>query len=498
MKLFHHQQQFADNPPARVMLNWEMGTGKSMAVLAAIDGERLSGRRLKTLIVAPKSVLRSAWLRDAQNFPALKVVLVSGQNKKIRREQIYTPNADILVTNFEIFKIHKNDFASAYCGIWRLVIDESSKIKACRAMGRVSEIAKTAIEFSDRTQSVWLLSGTPAPNSEVEWYNQLRCLDMGLSGRDSFGFAHTWCYPNKRTIRVGKATKDIITGWNMRPDMREKFAEMLKKRVWTIRASECIDLPEETEIIHEVVMNAAEANAYVAAMNQLVIDLGGGEVSSINPISKTMKLRQITGGGVRVDGHAYKISKGLGSKMATLLELIEEIGGKAVVWAEFTHEIEEIRAQLEKKNIKVGVINGWASANERAEIIDNFQNTDLVQVVVAHAAAAGHGVTLTAARHNIFYSIGWVPENHEQSRKRIHRIGQRWPVEHHYLISPNTVDQKVLDVVKRKKSAAEAITELLKGEFHGTDREPEIEPETDGSTSECGGSAGWGEAYISP
>lgn len=432
-----------------------MGCGKTIGMLAVIADAKARGYSGKTLIVAPKSILHTAWMRDAENFASLKC-LVCWSESKPKRLGLIESDCDVLITNFEQFKSHVEDFIRV--GVRRLVIDEASKIKSNKAIGGESQITLAAVRFAEKCDSVYLLSGTPAPNTELEYFSLARCIDPSLWGWNSYQFANRYFFPLKRMIRQNGKMREVVTGWKMKDARREDFFNDLKSVWWSLQAKDCLDLPDESDDIREIELTKEEKHAYATILNELKVELADGRDVDFTTNGKLMKLRQVTGGMVIADGRAESIGDG---KIKALLELIEEIGhAQIVVWAQFRHEIAAIVESLRDVGIVTDYIHGDVSGDDRTKIVTAFQ-AGHIQALVAHPRAAGHGLTLTAARHDCWYSLGWIPEDHEQARKRIHRVGQKWPVIHHYLVAPGTVDVRILAVLKRKATAAEAVKALL-------------------------------------
>jgi SNF2 family DNA or RNA helicase len=494
----------------RYGLFWEPGCTKTGGMLAATADEKLRGRRIKTLVVCPLSVMHTAWAGDAKFFPSLKLVIAWHKNRAKRMELIYTDDADVLVTNPETFKAHSEDFYNA--GVRKFIFDESSKVKSCRALpGGESQITKVSISFSDAMDDVFMLSGTPAANTEVEYFSQVRCIDKSVFGWNSYGFVQSYFTPINKQIglRMKMHVRDQFSkvlgrnmpgqyqilrhpqvmsylsqaklqphlkdeffepvekpiGFNMRPNRKDEFLSKLNSVSWFLKARDCIDLPEETDVMRDVTLGDAEKKAYASMLEELRVEFVDGEVVNATTNGRMMKLRQITGGSIIDAGVPREIGT---SKLDALDELIDELGNRQlVVWADFTHEINGICRRLAGRGLPFGRIDGTVtSAEDRAKVVRGFQAEEL-RYAVCHPQACGHGITLTAARYDCYYSLGWVPENHEQARRRILRMGQRWPVTHYYLISPGTVDERVLSVLQRKSTQSDAIKVLLGGKVRG-------------------------------
>jgi SNF2 family DNA or RNA helicase len=114
---------------------------------------------------------------------------------------------------------------------------------------------------------------------------------------------------------------------------------------------------------------------------------------------------------------------------------------------------------LSKMKLDHRWITGAVGQAERGEAVAEFQKDPDVRVFTAQIQTAGLGITLTAACTAIFYSMDFSLANHEQAKARIHRIGQRYPVTYMYLLASGTVDEKIFEAVKSKKSLADQVVD---------------------------------------
>jgi SNF2 family DNA or RNA helicase len=443
IQLMSHQQRAGEiastNP--RYAFFWEPGAGKTIAVLSIVNE-----RPMKTLVLAPKSILHSAWKRDADNFPNLNTVVV-WTNKPGDRKKLIRSNAEVLVTNYETFRKHSGDFLEA--GVRRLVVDESSKIKTFD-----SQITKACITFSDKMDEVYLLSGTPAPNNATEYWSQIRCLSSRTFGDSFYRFANSYFIPIKRRING----VDRTIGWKQNPTYAEEFHERLRSCSWSLKKSECLDLPEQTDVIRSVKLDIAERTAYESMLHELQVELAGIGTFNASAQGRLMKLRQLTGGLLYGKTSVEVIGT---SKLDALTDLLDELAGhQVVIWAEFTAEIDRIARFLEQRSVSFSVIDGRTPLPSRTGAITAFQNKGL-QYLIAHPAAAGHGITLTAACYDVFYSHSYSFETYEQARNRIHRKGQAEKVTHYHLLAEDSVDEHVWRALTTKQSAHESIMTML-------------------------------------
>ena len=446
VQLYEHQRKFVEIARERPRYAWfaDPGCGKTIGTFAAI-----SEQGGKTLVLAPKSILHSAWARDARHFPNLRTAVVSGTPAK-RRAQI-AGEWDVAITNYESFKSHLRDFLDA--GVDRLIVDESSKIKAPD-----SQITKAAIWFSDQVRSVYLLSGTPCPNNGTEIWPQLRCLTRAEAGQTYWSFVNHYYVPVKRRIYVKGKPKDVISGFSERRDRAPHLEALLRKWSWRLRKSDCLDLPEQNDIMIPVALEGDQLRHYLRIRDDARLEVGGGEVSQIKAAAILTKLRQCTGGFVLGGGDPVAVGD---AKMEALSDLLDSLGPEepVVIWAEYRAEIRAIVEMIEKRGERVEALYGDTS-HDAAGIAARFQGGRTTRLV-CHPASAGHGVTLTAACYAVYYSWSFSNEQATQSRDRIHRIGQTRPCTYYRLLCEGTVDEVSLRVLRRKGAAAEAMSDIL-------------------------------------
>ena len=128
-----------------------------------------------------------------------------------------------------------------------------------------------------------------------------------------------------------------------------------------------------------------------------------------------------------------------------------------MVIARFIPEIRAIGKLLTKMGIRYAQISG--EIKDRDAQVAAFQNDPDVTVFVGQIATAGLGITLTAASTMVFYSLDYSMSNYEQTRARIHRVGQRQPCTYIHLVAKDTVDEKVLRALRDKANLAKALVD---------------------------------------
>jgi SNF2 family DNA or RNA helicase len=451
MKLFEHQAHAVDvaRDEPRYLFAWDCGSGKTIALLAICKD-----RPMKTVVVCPKSIMSSAWVRDAENFPEMRVKVLGGLSPA-KRDAALLEDWDIGVINFDQFKIVSKRLLEV--GVRRLIVDESSKMKNPEA-----DITAKLTAFADRMASVYLLSGTPAPNNVTEYFGQLRAIRPDIVGRMFWKWVYTIATPQKSKIWTkgpnGRAiTKDVVSGWSQTQAQKDALEKQLRLCSWSMKKEDALDLPDQVDVVIRFQLDD-EWESYVSAVKALRVELNATDTVKIPAEAALMKLRQICGGFIIDQGISKQIGK---TKIRELAEVLDSIGSEPVViWAEFRHEIDAIAALCASRGESVEIIDGRTSS-DAGEIAARFQ-AGKIQRLICQPQAAGHGITLTAARYAVYFSMGFSYETYKQSRDRIHRAGQSRKCTYFLLIAEDTVDEACLGCVRGKGKAADALIDVLR------------------------------------
>lgn len=176
-------------------------------------------------------------------------------------------------------------------------------------------------------------------------------------------------------------------------------------------------------------------------------------------LTQLLRLSQVTGGYIRNDNNndALQVSSAKMDALEDIVDTCVEEGRKVVVFARFVPEIEAIARMLQKKGIGYSLIYG--ATKDRAEQVKKFQEDPETKVFVGQLQTTGMGLTLTAANVAVFYSLDFSYANYEQSRARIHRIGQKEKCLYIHLVCKNTVDEKVMKALQKKGDIAKLMVD---------------------------------------
>jgi SNF2 family DNA or RNA helicase len=197
---------------------------------------------------------------------------------------------------------------------------------------------------------------------------------------------------------------------------------------------------------------------------QAIAFLNGKMITTATVITQMMRLHQITCGHFKSDdGDVQEIKN---NRIDELMDILEEMEGKAVIWAHYRYDIKKIVEAISKKYGENSVVTyyGDTSTDDRQKAITKIQDKDSpVRFIVGTPQTGGYGITLTGASTMIYYSNGYDLEKRQQSEARIDRIGQEKPMTYIDIIAEGTVDEKIVQSLRKKVNiATEVMGEELK------------------------------------
>jgi SNF2 family DNA or RNA helicase len=177
-----------------------------------------------------------------------------------------------------------------------------------------------------------------------------------------------------------------------------------------------------------------------------------------------MRLHQITCGHFKSDDGDVQDVKS--NRLNELMDVLEEVEGKAVIWAHYRYDIEKIVEAITKQYGENSVVTyyGDTSTEDRQLAIKKIQDPESkVRFIVGTPQTGGYGITLTGASTMIYYSNGYDLEKRQQSEARIDRIGQEKPMTYIDIIAEGTIDERIVKALRTKVNiATEIMGEELK------------------------------------
>ena len=453
--LYRHQKAAVEFAMKRLLshggaaLLMEMGTGKTLTAITIAGRLRKLGLVHRVLVIAPLSVL-GVWRDEFERYAAfdytLCVLTGSTKAKEALLEGLHGPGMQIAVVNYE--SCWRMDLALDDWMPDLMICDEGHRIKNARA-----NASKSVHMLAMLTQYRLLLTGTVIVNKPIDVFSQYKFVDREIFGNSFYQFR------NRYFNMVGYGNYTPV----MKPWMRGEFTKKLHDAAFRVTKAECLDLPETTDVIQRIDLEIIPMQLYQDLVQDSVAQLMRDEVTTTNVLTMLLRLSQLTGGFLTGDqtGNVEQVSR---AKLDALKELIEdamENGEKVVVIARFVPEINAIGALMEKMGIRYAQISGGVT--DRDEQVKAFQEDPECRVFVGQIATAGLGITLTAARIMVFYSLDYSMANYEQARARIHRVGQTQACTYVHLIARGTVDERVIQALRDKVDIAKRIVDEVKG-----------------------------------
>ena len=438
----------------------EMGTGKSKVLVDNMSMLYDKGKIDGALIVAPKGVYTN-WL--SQEIPTHlvrhikpKMVLWTATTSKAKDkeyQQLFKPDLDlhILIMNVEAFSTKKGvEFAYKFLRSHKtlMAIDESTTIK-----NPTAKRTKSILMLGRHAKYRRILTGSPVTKSPLDLYSQCAFLNEELLGHASY-YSFRNRYAQMIDRNFGGRRVQIVASYQR----LDELEDILKAFSYRVQKAQCLDLPKKIYMNRVVELTKDQKEAY-ATMKSAALALLKGKMSTApHVLTQLMRLHQITCGHLKSDDG--KITNFKHKRIEELIDVIDEMEGKVIIWANYVHDIKEITKALENEYGEGCVVQyyGEVSSEDRQTAIKEFQDPNSnVKYFIGNTQTGGYGITLTAASNVIYYSNSYDLEKRLQSEDRAHRIGQHKPVTYVDLIAEKTVDEKIIKALRKKINIASTI-----------------------------------------
>ena len=430
----------------RCALFLDMGLGKSVITLTAIQELMDEADVTRTLVVAPKKVAESTWVAEAAKWDHLdlrvsRVIGTPAQRVKALEAEadVYVVGRDSLVWLVDHFK----GDPPFDC----LVLDELTSFKSHSAAR-----FKAVRSISPLFHRVVGLTGTPSPNGLADLWAQIYCLDLGqrlgksvTRFRSEYFSLHKW--------------NNIVVRMTPLPGAREAIQSKLADICLSMQAKDYLTLPEL--IVHDVPveLDASTRRKYEEFQREEVLTFqeeNGGKPTNVVAQSAAglmNKLQQFTSGAVYdEDKAAHEVH---GEKLRALTEVVEAAQSPVLVFYSFLSDIPRIQDSLKGTGLEV------RKYEDDRDLQD--WNSGKIDVLLAHPASTAYGLNLQQGGHYIvWFGLTWNLELYLQANARLHRQGQEKPVQVYRLLCPGTVDERVARALESKEGVQEALLHALK------------------------------------
>lgn len=438
----------------------EMGTGKSKILIDNFSMLYDQGRIDAVLVVAPKGVYKN-WQRKEvpDHLPEhieADIIVWSPNHTKKQLEHLSLAfkdddNLKILVMNVEAFSTDKGvQFAKKFVSAKKcfMAVDESTTIK-----NRSAKRTKNIIDVGGYAKYRRIATGSPITKTPMDLYSQCDFLNPHLLGFGSFfTFQARYCKMWRRS--VGTHSFNQVVGYQN----LDELTANLDRFSYRVLKKDCLDLPEKIYIKRLVELTPEQRRVYDQLKTIALAVFEKGVVTAANALTQILRLQQVCSGFLKTDDG--RIEPLPSNKLNELMEALEEVDGKVIIWANYTHDIEAIAKSLKEEygEDSVRTYYGDTKAEDRQQIVTDFQDPkNPLRFFVGQPRTGGYGLTLTEAQTVIYFSNSYDLEVRLQSEDRAHRIGQKNNVTYIDIVTEGTVDEKILEALRDKIDIASTV-----------------------------------------
>lgn len=443
--LFEHQKEDIASELSRDITfdTSDAGTGKTRTRLEVFSKRRAAGARC-ALVLAPKSLLRTAWEADNRKYtPWLKTSVAYAAT----RAEDFERKADIYITNHDAVTWLAKQNKKFFDRFDVLIIDESTAFKHHTSQ-RSKALNKIKRFFKYRT----VMSGTPNTNSITDVWNQVNVLDDGRRlGSSYFHFRGTVQEPEQ----VGP--RPNMVKWTDREGAELAVGSLLSDIVIRHKLEECHTIPPNHNYIIPYELPPKVQAAYDKMEADAVLQLKTGKITAINAAALVTKLLQICSGAVYDSDGSYHV---IDTDRYTLVAQLVQERKHSIVFFNWQHQRDLLIEEFKKNGITYAVIDGQTSDNARVQIVNDFQ-AGFYRVLLAHPKSAAHGLTLIKATSTIWASPTYNLEFWLQGNRRIYRAGQTQRTETVNIIADRTREERVYRILTGKDTKHLNFLEVL-------------------------------------
>jgi len=440
MKFIAHDYQLAAiqfiKEKRNCALFLEMGLGKTVTTLTAIQDLHRDYEANRILIVAPLRVANMVWQQEIEKWDHIELTSALLTGPAAKRASAAQGKEDIHIVNYEnlVWLI------TAYGKKWpyeTVIFDELSKLKAPG-----SKRFKALKRLRPKITQVIGLTGTPASNGLIDLWSQTYLIDEGLRLGKTFAsfksrwfdvdyFGHKWTPKATADAQIHKAISDIVI---------------------SMSSEDYLTLPEYLSVTEPVQLPKAVMARYDTLQTDLFIQLAKGDVTAVNAAVLSSKCMQLTNGALYLDEQDGTWEQIHDAKLDALEEIIELACEPVLVAYNFQSDLARLKERFPNA----------VQVDSKGEAVERW-NRGEINILLAHPASAGHGLNLQAGGSRIvWFGLNWSLELYEQFNARLYRQGQTKPVTVHHLVVPNSVDEIVIDRLINKKTVQDALKDALK------------------------------------
>ncbi|MGH8177491.1 MAG: DEAD/DEAH box helicase [Steroidobacter sp.] len=419
----------------------DMGLGKTIQLIAMLLEQRQSNPGGPVLLVCPTSVVGN-WERELTRFgPSMPVVQHYGATRARDMGSFAGTLAPIVLTTYGLLRRDVELLAST---AWSVVaLDEAQNIK--NASSRTAQAARSL-----RAQFRVALTGTPVENRLAELWSILEFLNPSLLGPQA-EFRREYAIPIERYGQADAAER-------LRRVTQPFILRRLKSDPAIIQ-----DLPPKQEMKVICSLTREQASLYQAALDDAMrrIEESEGIERRGLVLALLTALKQICNHPAHYLGEAGPLHARSG-KLQRTVEMLEEVlaaGDRALIFTQYREMGERLVTEIARVfGVDAPFLHGGVARAARDAMVRRFQeNLQSPAIFVLSLKAGGAGLNLTAANHVFHFDRWWNPAVEDQATDRAYRIGQHRTVQVHKLLCAGTVEEKVDELLERKRDLAASV-----------------------------------------
>ncbi len=437
----------------------EMGTGKTKVLIDNLAMLYDKGKVDAALIIAPKGVIGTWYNQELpehlpDHIENVTVMWQSNINKKQEDKLLQLFEIEtalhILVMNVEAFSTTKGkEFAMKFLRAHKplMAIDESTTIKNPKA-----KRTRNILDLTPLTKYRRIMTGSPVTKNPLDLFTQCYFLDPYHLNHESY-YSFRMRYAIMKTANISGRSIQLVSGFKNLTELSDK----LKPFSYRVLKQDCLDLPDKIYLKRQIDLTPEQKKLYQQMRKEDLATLNGKTVTTTTALTQLMRLHQITCGHFSADDGTIQEVKN--NRLSELLDVLEEVDGKAIIWAHYQHDVKNIFKIIEEKFGPGSVVHyyGKTLPEERDYAIKNFKTNKKVRFFVGTPHTGGFGITLVQANTVIYYSNGHDLEKRMQSEDRAHRIGQKEKVTYIDIIAEETVDTKIVKSLRKKINIASQV-----------------------------------------
>jgi len=412
MQLFPHQEQVLNQTKDfnRVAYYLDMGLGKTF-----VGSEKMKQLETKlNILVCQKSKIDDWMEHFRKYYPTYDVEDLTKKNDFDCFMSTWDIDAGYMVgvINYDLL-FRKSDFLQLYD--FTLMLDESSTIQNEKAK-------RSKFILKMKPANVILLSGTPTSGKYENLWSQINMLGWDISNKTY----------NKQYVNWVKSEHDGYIHNIVNKDNPYKNVDRLKRKMREhgavfMKTEECFDLPEQNFI---EIATLPHPN-YKKFIKNRIINIEGIELVGDTNLTKLLYSRQLCG--------QYSTSK-----LQAFKDLCESTQDRLIVFYNYNAELAALKKIAKELERSISEVNG------HVRDLNEYENEETSITFIQYQAGA-MGLNLQKANKIIYFTLTDKSELFEQSKKRIHRIGQNMPCFYYLLICKNSIEEQILKALEERR-----------------------------------------------